>query len=262
MKHPKPTDTQIIDTCKTSKSMSEACAILNMHPVTFKKRAQQLKVYAPNTSGKGITKQKPSIPLNEILAGRYPQYSTNRLKHRMYKEGIKEKRCEFCGITEWRETHISFELDHIDGNNHNHKLENLRILCPNCHSQTETFGTKKHVQFKPIQTRRKKSRSKNPSGQLSLFEKTRAPRGYGEPKARKYTSKDEYHNAVRIKWEEDQKSYIEIIKNSNIDFSKLGWCRKVSDLIGIRHQKVNKWMKRIMPDFYEEKCFKRVAKKK
>lgn len=47
--------------------------------------------------------------------------------------------CEQCGIDEWNGTQLSFELDHIDGNNYNNSLDNLRFLCPNCHSQTDTF---------------------------------------------------------------------------------------------------------------------------
>ena len=47
--------------------------------------------------------------------------------------------CEQCGINEWNGKQLSFELDHKDGNNYNNSLDNLRFLCPNCHSQTETF---------------------------------------------------------------------------------------------------------------------------
>lgn len=50
--------------------------------------------------------------------------------------------CAICGLKEWRGKEISLELDHINGNNLDHRLENLRWLCPNCHSQTETYGSK------------------------------------------------------------------------------------------------------------------------
>ena len=61
------------------------------------------------------------------------------MRVRLIKEGIKSEMCELCGITEWNGKPVSFELDHIDGNRTNHKLENLRIICPNCHSQTHTY---------------------------------------------------------------------------------------------------------------------------
>ena len=56
-----------------------------------------------------------------------------------------------------------------------------------------------------------------------------------------------------VKWE----PFKTIILNSNIDFSKFGWVNKVSEILKIKPQKVNKWMKRYLPDFYENNCFKR-----
>lgn len=55
------------------------------------------------------------------------------------KESYKENKCECCGITEWNNKPIVMQLHHIDGNPNNNKLENLQLLCPNCHSQTENF---------------------------------------------------------------------------------------------------------------------------
>lgn len=65
--------------------------------------------------------------------------STSALRRRLIKEGILEARCHLCGLEEWRGAAISLELDHINGVNDDHRLENLRLVCPNCHSQTETF---------------------------------------------------------------------------------------------------------------------------
>ena len=64
---------------------------------------------------------------------------SNSLKKRLIKEGIKEHKCECCGITEWNGQPTPIELDHIDGNRYNNTIENLRILCPNCHAQTDTY---------------------------------------------------------------------------------------------------------------------------
>lgn len=79
------------------------------------------------------------IDLLEILEGKHPQYQTMKLKKRLLKENIIENKCSCCGITKWQDKEISLHLDHIDGNNHNHVLKNLRLLCPNCHSQTDTW---------------------------------------------------------------------------------------------------------------------------
>ena len=59
--------------------------------------------------------------------------------NKLVKEGYKTKKCEVCGITEWNGKEITFQLHHIDGNDRNNKLENVQVICPNCHSQTDNF---------------------------------------------------------------------------------------------------------------------------
>lgn len=80
------------------------------------------------------------IPIEEILKGEHPNYRTNWLKKRLIREGIKTNVCESCGLNgTWNNKPIVLELDHKDGNSKNHKLKNLQLLCPNCHSQTDTY---------------------------------------------------------------------------------------------------------------------------
>ena len=67
------------------------------------------------------------------------------------KEGIKERRCEKCGRTHWFDDPIVLELHHIDGNKTNNSLENLQLLCPNCHSHTDNFKSKKLKQYKKLE---------------------------------------------------------------------------------------------------------------
>ena len=64
------------------------------------------------------------------------------IKGRLLAEGLLENQCSECGLTEWRGKPLSIQLDHINGINTDNRLENLRMLCPNCHTQTETFGAR------------------------------------------------------------------------------------------------------------------------
>jgi heterodisulfide reductase subunit B len=59
-----------------------------------------------------------------------------------YKEEVGE-RCEICQIEEWNGKRLPLEVHHLDGNNKNNKKENLQVLCPNCHAQTDSWRKKK-----------------------------------------------------------------------------------------------------------------------
>ena len=80
--------------------------------------------------------------LNEILVKDTLYTNMTKLKEKILKAGLLEYKCSICGISEWQGKPITLQLDHINGNNRDNRIENLRILCPNCHSQTETFCRK------------------------------------------------------------------------------------------------------------------------
>ena len=62
------------------------------------------------------------------------------LKARLIQEGLKENRCESCGITEWLGKSLGMQLHHLNGDGSDNRIENLQLLCGNCHSQTDTYG--------------------------------------------------------------------------------------------------------------------------
>ena len=64
---------------------------------------------------------------------------TSALKKKLLKENLIEDKCAICGLAEWQNKPITLQLHHIDGNPNNNNLDNLQLLCPNCHSQTDNY---------------------------------------------------------------------------------------------------------------------------
>jgi len=134
------TEDRFRQVCEESLTATKACATLEMQYGTFRSYAIALGCFEPNKAGKGIKRNKlPTVPIQDVLSGRYAYSNAYLLKKRLIKEGIKEEKCECCGLSEWRNAPIAHQLHHKDGNRNNNRLDNLELLCPNCHSQTETF---------------------------------------------------------------------------------------------------------------------------
>lgn len=77
--------------------------------------------------------------LAELLRSGRSRYN---IKRRLLQAGILKNRCSECGLIEWNGKALVMHIDHINGVRDDHRLENLRMLCPNCHSQTETYGAR------------------------------------------------------------------------------------------------------------------------
>ena len=115
---------------------------------TLRKRLEEYNIdYSHFTYGakskKGIENY---VPVKEYLGtGKYIQ--TTKLKEKLIKEGLKKNECENpkcpCKNGYWLDNPLICQLHHINGNNRDNRLENLQMLCPNCHSQTDNWGTKK-----------------------------------------------------------------------------------------------------------------------
>lgn len=90
---------------------------------------------------KGKTHTHKTRPIEKILVcGKLE--NTWRLKARLIKEGLKKHKCECCQLCSWQEQKIPLELHHKDGNRKNNRLDNLELLCPNCHAFTENYRGK------------------------------------------------------------------------------------------------------------------------
>lgn len=118
----------------------------------IKKYLIELKIEQKHFTGHGWLKglritTNPGIPLKELLVNN-SDYQSFKLKKRLFKENLKSKQCEECGWSKIsKDGRLPLELDHINGNPRDNRLENLRVLCPNCHSLKPTHRgrNKKHA---------------------------------------------------------------------------------------------------------------------
>jgi len=113
----------------------------------YKINVAHFKGQAWNKGLKGVG--KPLLVLDEILV-KDSYYQSYKLKKRLFAEGLKLPQCELCGWAQKAtDGRLPLELDHINGDNHDNRLQNLRILCPNCHSLQSTHRGKNRKKQKP-----------------------------------------------------------------------------------------------------------------
>ena len=148
------TKEEYIEAAKNAHSVAEMCRLLGRNPCgagyyIMKKKIKEYEIDTSHFLGKGWNKGLKVNPnanrikkLEEILVENSAYTNSASLKNRLLKEGIKEYKCECCGLTEWQCKEIPLELHHINGDKTDNRLENLQFLCPNCHAQTDNYCSK------------------------------------------------------------------------------------------------------------------------
>ena len=145
---------EFIEAVKQSKSYSGVCRLIGISPKggnlnTVKRKIKQMELDCSHFTyakwNKGLTSDDhQSIkkkPIEEILI-EDSGWTSHGIKLRLLKEGLKEKKCERCGRTEWEGEQIPLQLHHLNGKHNDNRIENLQILCPNCHALTDNYSGK------------------------------------------------------------------------------------------------------------------------
>jgi len=133
-------ESEIREVQQKARSAMEAARMLGVSYNTYKKYAKEYGIFEDLKNPHGIGIRKGTNPgtlahsLDDILAGKYPNYPVWKLKKRLLNNGYLMEKCNNCGFEERRVTdfRVPLVLDFLDGNKTNHKYDNLRMLCFNC----------------------------------------------------------------------------------------------------------------------------------
>jgi len=146
---------QLKNAAKSSTSIRQVLIKLKLKPAggNYEQIKKYIKIHHVNTKhfkGQGWNKGlrgigKPRLPLKKILV-KNSTFQSYKLKKRLFAENLKPQHCEMCN---WAKKSVDgrlpLELDHINGDSHDNRITNLRVLCPNCHSlQTTHRGRNKN----------------------------------------------------------------------------------------------------------------------
>jgi hypothetical protein len=173
------------------------------------------------------------LPLDKILVENSTYSNTNALKKKLIKKGFFEYKCYGCNRTEWEGHQIPIKLEHKNGVRTDNRIENLTILCPNCHALTDTFcgkNTYKYKNNKKIMQKKEFNMTKNKKDSKNL-------RLLTKEKIKKIREREKNKRLKDLK---------------NIDSKKYGWIMKLSRKWGVSHTQVRRYLKNNFPDIYIE----------
>lgn len=147
--------------------------------------------------------------------------NSNNIRRRLIQSGLKECKCEYCGRTEWEGKPIPLELHHINGDNTDNRLENLQILCPNCHALTENYRGRKNKGIITTQKGIKKETQETLKRNKSLNPTQREIEQHKKQRRCKRPSKEELNKLIH------EKPFVQIGKMYGVsDNAVRKWCKQ------------------------------------
>lgn len=141
-------DMEFIDLVKKSNSYSDVLRALGLTTKggpsqdILKRRIKELNCNISHFGDISIKSPTQVYSVEDILVENSSYANIASLKRRIISSKLLKYECSKCGISSWNGQPLSLHLDHINGINNDHRIENLRFLCPNCHSQTDTYAGK------------------------------------------------------------------------------------------------------------------------
>lgn len=210
---------------------------------TFKKLTAKHCIDTSHFTGQAHMKGKQHnhkiTPLENILK-KDIHYNSHKLRQRLIKDGIKEYKCEICLTEQWQEKPVPLELDHINGDHFDNRLENLRIICPNCHAQTSHY-----------RGRAKKNQQQNKSRTKTIHNKD-CVNTYADTDVNKFYQCKSCNAKLKRKTKTGLCSKCVIYKNRKVirpsfgqllkDLSTMSYCA-VGRKYGVSDNAIRKWIK-------------------
>ena len=188
-----------------------------------------------------------------------PYIHSTKLREKLIREGKKQNKCEICGLASWYERRLPLELHHKDGDHFNNELENLQILCPNCHAAfAPNAGSVKNKKYtgKPTlsadeiaqreEHRKQKAREREQRRKQKLKElaELRAAHpeqidSFGRVNERILTADEWLHRK-------------ELILASGVDLMRFGWKTKVQEVTGLTRRQVDDTVEYFIEEFKDK----------
>lgn len=226
---------QILKWIEEEQPKAFICRQLHCKPETLNSYMKKMGIeYAGQPSKKGRNLGQGYLTAEQYLCSS-SVIKSHTLKLKLFKDGIKAKQCEICGVSQWQGVELPLELHHKDGDHYNNELSNLMILCPNCHSIQEGNSgkaVKSKEEIAKLAKEAKRTASCVVCGKPITRNSTYCPECYArESRIVERPTREELKNLIRTT------SFLQIGKSYNVsDNAVRKWCdgyglpRKVSEI--------------------------------